>query len=67
MGMKAGKFHTGAPTIKSVFKSPATPGIENKGPVGHIAEGFDGTDHLKQGGKTTAHIAERSKTLKGMC
>jgi len=67
MGMKAGKFHTGALTIKSVFKSPSTPGVDNKGAVGHIAEGFDGTGHLKPGSKTTAHHAEKNKTLKGMC
>lgn len=67
MGMKAGKYHTGAPTIKSSFKSPSTPGVENKGPVGHIAEGFDGTDHLKPGSNTSKHLAARKATLKGMC
>ncbi len=67
MGMKAGKFHTGAPTVTKMFKSPSTPGVENKGPVGHIAEGFDGTGHLKQGKNTSKHIAEKSKMMKGCC
>ncbi len=79
MGLKAGKFHTGA-QVHNGGKPPkaprkndnynedgGSPPFVHMGGLGESAAGEVRTDHLHPGPKTAVHHGMMKKTLKGCC